>query len=35
MAADLINNFEIPECGSVLSRIKDMIRLMMKTRDHK
>ena len=31
----MINNFEIPECGSVLSRIKDMIRLMMKTRDHK
>ena len=35
MAADLINNFEVPECSCVLSRMKDMIRLMMRTRDHK
>ena len=35
MVADLINNFEVPECSSVLSRMMDMIRLMMRTREHK
>ena len=35
MAANLINNFEVPECSSILSRMKDMIRLMMRSRDHK
>lgn len=35
MAADLINNFDIPDCGNILSRMKDMVKLMMRTRDHK